>query len=233
LDSLNNVFIKNSREAIWQLQSVGGLSSSSSPINTFDGYYFIIPPTGFNGVQSFYINNALVASFEAGDKRKTSWMKVYTTTVAPITNFYYPYKYKLNNTGTSGTTPPSPASNEYLMVLRLAEQYLIRAEARAQQGNILGAQSDLNIIRARAWLAPTVANNKNSLLTDIAHERQVELFTEWGHRWLDLKRTGAVDVVMSIQTPLKGGVWNSYQQLYPILLNDIVADPNLKQNGGY
>ncbi len=40
--------------------------------------------------------------------------------------------------------------SEYLMILRLAEQYLIRSEARAHQGNITGALTDLNMVRNRA-----------------------------------------------------------------------------------
>ena len=69
----------------------------------------------------------------------------------------------------------------------------------------------------------------------VLHERQVELFMELGHRWLDLKRSGSIDAVMNIVTPLKGNgaAWQSYQQLYPIPLNDIQKDPNLTQNTGY
>jgi hypothetical protein len=70
------------------------------------------------------------------------------------------------------------------MVLRLAEQYLIRAEARAHQGNLTGAKDDLDKIRNRAGLEGIPITNTQAMLDAIAHERQVELFTEWGHRWL-------------------------------------------------
>jgi hypothetical protein len=121
------------------------------------------------------------------------------------------------------------------MVLRLGEQYLIRAEARAQQNKISDAQSDLNIIRTRAGLPNTTASDKNSLLSEIFHERKVELFSEWGHRWLDLKRTNAVDAVMSIVTPLKanGQQWQSYQKLYPVEFSEVRKSPNLTQTPGY
>jgi hypothetical protein len=78
-------------------------------------------------------------------------------------------------------------------------------------------------------------SDKTSLLAAILHERQVELFCEWGHRWLDLKRTGNIDVVMNLVTPSKanGAPWQTYQQLYPIPVSDILAAPNLKQNLGY
>ena len=105
------------------------------------------------------------------------------------TNYFFPYKYKL--------TELSPVDTEYNMVLRLAEVYLIRAEARAQQGNITGAQADLDTVRARAGLAATTAGDLPSLLTAILHERQVELVAEWGHRWLDLESvSGMADAVL-------------------------------------
>jgi hypothetical protein len=73
------------------------------------------------------------------------------------------------------------------------------------------------------------------MLSAILHERQVELFTEWGHRWFDLIRTKNATSVMSVVTPLKGGVWNNdgHQLLFPIPLSDLGKDPNLKQNSGY
>jgi hypothetical protein len=69
----------------------------------------------------------------------------------------------------------------------------------------------------------------------LAQERRIELFAEWGNRWLDLKRMGAVDSVMTQVTPLKSGgkPWNSYQQWYPIPSADLQTDPNLTQNTGY
>jgi hypothetical protein len=149
------------------------------------------------------------------------------TTVGGIaTTYYYPYKYKVN-------TPGAPVT-EYEMVLRLGEQYLIRAEAEANNSDTNDAVNDLNVIRKRAGLANYAgATDKSSLLTAILHERQVELFSEWGHRWLDLKRTSVVDVVMPIATPQKGGTWQSSKQLYPLPQADLQDDPNLVQNPGY
>jgi hypothetical protein len=119
------------------------------------------------------------------------------------------------------------------MILRLSEQYLIRAEARTRLNKISEAKADLNTIRTRAGLANTTANDENSLLTSILNERQVELFTEWGHRWLDLKRTNKVDVVMSVITPQKGGTWSSNWAWYPLPLYDIQQNSKLVQNSGY
>jgi hypothetical protein len=38
---------------------------------------------------------------------------------------------------------------------------------------------------------------------------------------------------MGIVTPLKGGVWSSYKQLWPIPQGDLSTDPKLTQNTGY
>jgi hypothetical protein len=68
----------------------------------------------------------------------------------------------------------------------------------------------------------------------IEQERRIELFSEWGHRWLDLKRTNRVDAVMGVVTPIKGGgTWQSYKQLYPIPQGDIDKSYSLTQNPGY
>jgi hypothetical protein len=215
LDTLNGVFLKNSTEAIWQLQPV------QTGYNTYDALYFILtamPGTVQPGTISSYLQNA----FESGDQRFADWVD--SASFNGVT-YYYPYKYKVGTYGAPLT--------EYLMVLRLGEQYLIRAEARAQLQDITDAQSDLNVIRSRAGLPNTTMNTQAGLLAAILHERQIELFSEWGHRWLDLKRTGKVDSVMSAVTPQKGGTWNSDWQLYPIVQTELLLDPNLTQNAGY
>jgi hypothetical protein len=106
-------------------------------------------------------------------------------------------------------------------------------ETRSNFSEEAGA-ADLNVIRTRAGLPNTVATTESGLLSAIVHERQVEFFTEWGHRWCDLKRTGLVDSVMSIVTPLKGGAsWSSNGAIYPIPQTERNSDPNLSQNKGY
>jgi hypothetical protein len=223
LPALNNVFLKNSMEAIWQIQP------TNTNFNTEDGRWFIIPSTGFSSVYLISLNNQLLNSFEAGDHRSanSNWVK---NIILGSTTYYYPYKYKV--TSSPGVTSAG-GMTEYLMVLRLGEQYLIRAEARAKLNNIPGAQSDLNAIRTRAGLLSTTANTESTLLAAILHERQVELFTEWGHRWFDLKRTGNVNIVMSVVAPLKGGTWQTTDQLYPLPQSDLDKAPNLVQNTGY
>ncbi|PWV55546.1 RagB/SusD family nutrient uptake outer membrane protein [Chitinophaga sp. S165] len=230
LPALNDAFLKNSEEAIWQLQP------TTLYFNTQEAITFIIPSTGptdgNDATNPVYISPQLLNSFEAGDERGKNGNWINVTTVGTNT-YYFPYKYKNGTQDLSITNPD--AQTEYLMVLRLGEQYLIRAEARAQQNNITGAQNDLNAIRSRAGLIASLASDKESILSAIYHERQVELFTEWGHRWLDLKRTGTIDAVMATVTPMKanGDPWKSSQQWYPLPLSELQRAPNLVQTPGY
>jgi hypothetical protein len=165
----------------------------------------------------------MVAAFEPDDARLLNWVGSYDTGSEIV---YYPFKYK--------QLDQSTPLEEFSMVLRLAEQYLIRAEARAQLDNLAGAISDIDVIRGRAALPLIQDNNptisKEDLLTAIIHERQVELFTEGGLRWFDLKRTALADNVLS---SIKAG-WNATDKLYPIPQNEFGNNPQLgNQNPGY
>ena len=233
---LDSVFLKNSKEAIWQVQP------TAINYNTQEARTLIIPQAGPNTSNNpVFLSDTLLNSFEPGDLRAKlgNWVDttIYKINSTLSDTVAYSNKYKINLSNSAITTTSGTQNmTEYFMVLRLAEQYLIRAEARAKQGsNMSGAQSDLNTIRARAGLSSITAANTGQLITAILHERQVELFMELGQRWLDLKRTGKIDVVMNGITPLKanGASWQSYQQWYPLPLTDMQKSPNLIQNTGY
>jgi hypothetical protein len=211
LTTTANVFLKGSPETIWQLVPV------NPGFNTPIGNQFI--PNSSTVIPTYPLSAALVNAFENNDMRKINWTK---TNIVSAQNYYYPFKYKIKTGG-------APL-NEYYIVFRLAEQYLIRAEARIQQTNISGSQSDLNMIRVRAGLSNTIANDKPSLLSAIARERQVELFTEWGDRFLNLKRTGSADAVLAAA---KGSSWQATDLFWPIPKSQIDANSNLTQNAGY
>jgi hypothetical protein len=155
--------------------------------------------------------------FDVTDARRTDWIGSYTT---PDNEYFFPHKYKVK----LGETLV-----EYAMVIRLAEIYLIRAESRAQLENLNGALVDLNTIRNRAGLANEASSSKIELLDKIGEERKRELFSEWGHRWLDLKRLGTADEVLGER---KEG-WKPTAILLPIPDQEIQNNPNLEQNEGY
>ncbi|GAB2602076.1 RagB/SusD family nutrient uptake outer membrane protein [Spirosoma areae] len=121
--------------------------------------------------------------------------------------------------------------NNNIVLMRLAELYLIRAEARAQQGKLSGAAgavADINVLRTRAKApAAAVAAQADVLLT-IERERVYELAFE-GHRWYDLVRTGRAQAVMSAFSPN----WNSRYELWPIPQSEIQQNTALQQNPGY
>jgi starch-binding outer membrane protein, SusD/RagB family len=215
--NLANVFLTSSRETIWALQSVSTIYANA------DAYYLILTSAP-NGIASqFSLSTNLVNAFESGDNRFTNWVG---TLQGGATTYYYAYKYK------QATVSGSVISENPIM-FRLAEQYLIRAEARAQQNDLSDAQADLNVIRSRAGLPATTASGQSNLLSAIYHERQVELFTEFGHRWFDLKRTGQLDAVMAVVAPQKGGSWSPFKALIPVPQSEILLNRNLTQNPGY
>jgi starch-binding outer membrane protein, SusD/RagB family len=222
-----SVFLMNSTEAIWQLSTP--LPNSE---NTIDGQNFVLfgEPINYGANNSTTISPQLFNSFEAGDQRQTNWIGVDSSGSAPEVYYYFPYKYQSVNI---------TQLSEYTMVLRLAEQYLIRSEAEVQQNDLTDAAIDLNVIRNRAGLAnisDSIAASQSALQAAILHERQVELFTEWGHRWFDLIRTGTANSVMGSPGNVcqyKGGVWNPDWQLYPIPQSEIQNDSRLTQNPGY
>jgi hypothetical protein len=90
--------------------------------------------------------------------------------------------------------------------------------------------ADINIIRKRAGLPGLASTISSQLcLQAIEQERRTELFTEWGHRWIDLKRTNRADVVLSSKT----SGWHPNDKLYPIPFTELETAPNLVQNPGY
>jgi hypothetical protein len=218
---LNDVFLSVSREAIFQLQPAQNKNAMDATM-----YILSLDPTIYGRIVPTALRSGFASLFRSRDSRLTKWigqLTVPATATAPSVTYYYPFKYKK----TAGPT------TEFLMVLRLAEQYLIRAEARAEQNNLSGAKEDLDQIRSRAGLAGVIITTKQTMLDAIAYERQLELFTEWGHRWFDLKRTGTIDAVMAAASIQKGSTWNAYAKLFPIPQTEIQFNPNLVQNPGY
>ena len=159
----------------------------------------------------------MVSAFEPGDSRRLRWLDSVTYLG---TKYYYPAKYR--NTAASVT--------EYYTVLRLAEVFLVRAEARAQQNKLPEAVADINTVRVRAGLAPLLTTiGLPQVTAAIEAERRFELFAEWGHRWFDLKRWNRASAVLS---PLKSG-WTEPDGLYPIPQDEIINNSFLTQNPGY
>ncbi len=229
LASPRQTFVIGSPEVIWGIEPDAGFYY---PYVEADVLAYYVPQGNVpaNAAVEVSLSDSLVNAFEPGDLRYTDWVGVDSVAsggTGPATYYYYAYKYQGNGSYT--------APQEYVTMFRLGELYLIRAEARAQQGNLGGAASDLNTVRARATLPPTTAATQTDMLSAIARERRVELFCENGNRFFDLRRTEMLTPLMEVIAPQKGGAWNTngFQQWWPIPLTDIQNGPNLTQTPGF
>ncbi|MGX5816766.1 RagB/SusD family nutrient uptake outer membrane protein [Chitinophaga lutea] len=227
LEAVPVVFKRTSREVIWQLE----LPLATTLYNTYEANNFIMtyPPIPVSPFRSSTLSPLLTRSFDTTDLRGKQWIGSFTNvSVTPNVRYLFPAKYK------SRTSAPV---DEYTTPFRLAEMYLTRAEARAQQDNLSGAISDLDRIRQRAGILPIAGSmpgiGKAALLDSIMIERKRELFTEWGLRWFDIRRSPNFSRIMQAVLAQKGITWDARRQLWPIPQNDIVNNNQLVQNESY
>ncbi len=125
-----------------------------------------------------------------------------------------------------GTLYHRSPNDDNVILFRLAEQYLIRAEARAKKQNpdLVGAIGDVNVIRSRSHVPALSVNLSQAEVEQaIEDENRVEFALE-SHRWFDLVRTSRAVSVLGIK---------KYQTVFPIPYNDILADKDLVQNEDY
>ncbi|SHF39301.1 RagB/SusD family nutrient uptake outer membrane protein [Chryseobacterium sp. OV279] len=207
-NDITKVFTKSGTHILWQLKP----KNPGDAVKEASIYYF----TGA-APSSFALSQDLVNAFSANDTRKQSWM-------APVTvngNTWYraeKYKNRSNNT------------TEYSVVFRLEEVYLLLAEALAQQDKLTEALPYLNKTRQRAGLvAITNPVSKETLLTEILLENRREFFTEFGHRFFDLKRLSRLQTLV----PVKPN-WKDFHRVFPIPQKELLLNTNLNpQNEGY
>ena len=146
-----------------------------------------------------------------------------------VENFRYSYKAYH-----SRRQEPNCGNNDFLpkniRVMRYAEVLLIHAEAAAQLGNAAAAQTDLNLVRDRAGLAP-----KPVTVTNIWQERRVELALEHD-RFFDLVRQESVTPgrIVPIFTAQGKTFVKGKNELFPIPQPQIdLSGGLLTQNPGY
>lgn len=206
----SDVFLKDATSTLWQFKV--GLEG----LPTLEASTYILvsaPPT------LVALGTTLANTFEESDTRRDTWTGM-VNNGEKTWRYAFKYKQRTNNA----------LSTEYSIVLRLAEQYLIRAEARAYLGNLSGALEDLNKVRQRAGLPAYQTTSQNELLEAILRERRFEFFTEHGMRWFDLKRTKSASETLS---RIKAG-WRDTDILFPIPEAEILANPHIgPQNEGY
>jgi hypothetical protein len=110
--------------------------------------------------------------------------------------------------------------------IRLAELYLIRAEARIKKASpdVGGALADLNEVRRRAGVPDVESGDRDEIIQAIEDENSLEFAFE-SHRWFDLVRTKRAGDVL--------GITDANYWLFPLPASDILSDPDVEQNPGY
>jgi len=140
-------------------------------------------------------------------------------------NVYYPTKY--NKAG----------NIDNIHVIRIAEMYLNRAEAKASSGvDLEGALADLNLVRQRAGAMRYSTTDGATLLGYIWEEQQLEFAFE-GHSFFDLVRTGQAQETITniprLNSPNTISFVELERALFPIPLFEMNANPNMVQNSAY
>lgn len=171
---------------------------------------------------------------QANDVRFSSYLINEPLLVGTSRQAHLIYKYW-------GTGLATASENvNHVKVYRTGEMYLIRAEARAEQNKITGAnsaESDLNALRAARinGYVNEVFATKDAVITAIMNERFKELPYE-GHRFWDLKRRGLPVQRLAIDAPSATGATlpaNDYRFVLPIPQAEILVNPVIQQNPGY
>lgn len=148
-------------------------------------------------------------------------------TSGPLRNGKFPFREYFSD-------PSQPIGNTF-HVLRMAEIYLIYAEAKARQANGVDAEAvdRVNKIRKRAGsaLLPIKPASKQELLIAIYREKMMELTGEYGEHWFDIVRYDRLGNQPAIT--VKQGIDNVNKLIMPIPLKARAGNSLLLQNPGY
>lgn len=164
------------------------------------------------------------ASMEAGDLRREYIYDVTATEPGAI------WKYLGKGVSDEDKGP----SKQNIVLVRLADIILLKAEALNKKGQSAEALKLMEPIRKRAGLTPTLltaaqaATMYGSVEDAILHERSMELCYE-GHRWFDLVRTGKA---ISTMKPING-LSDEANLVWPIHIKSLNGNANLVQNSFY
>ena len=137
-----------------------------------------------------------------------------------------------NNQGKYPNDPTSGSEGNTLYHLRLAEIYLVHAEAIARSGeDPTIALGSLNTIRDRAGVTPKQFSDVPTLLEDIRQEKLLELFFENGEPLFDLVR---YDILGNLNAAdIKPTLNDKTKFILPIPADVLIGNSNLVQNPGY
>lgn len=192
---------------------------------------------GWGGLR---VTKSFVGLFPAdgSDKRGRFWTDGQTLDINDLSNFKQGYgfiKYKnLTSTGAAGSDKSGNFVDTDIPLYRLADVYLMYAEATVRGGNGSMAQAlqYVNALRNRAGATPVVSMDLDFILGERGREMSWEMT-----RRTDLirfsKYTGSSYLWQWKGGSKEGASVPEYRNLFPIPANDIIANPNLIQNPGY
>jgi hypothetical protein len=159
--------------------------------------------------------------------------------------------HKHGGVATGSNTAATSAGNAFhndFKIMRISEMYLIKAECRANAGDLAGAATAVDAIRDARFgsnqVAPTYAN-ATAAWKGILDERRLELAFE-GFRFIDIKRIGSLAGITGLDRHprdydglnIPGGnpanlPLNSFKFALPIPQSEINANGAIQQNPGY
>ncbi|WP_294302746.1 RagB/SusD family nutrient uptake outer membrane protein [uncultured Chryseobacterium sp.] len=216
-----DVASKNNSEIIFDVQFAAGVNGNSEGSPAFQ----LFSPSGtVAGAKGHNLPTKEIYNlYTADDKRKSAYIG--------LTSNGIPYTKKIVKTS---NVIADGGSN--IVVLRLADVYLMMAECYAQANDFTNANLYLNKIKTRAGIANVNFTSQQTLFAEIDKERRLELIGE-GHRWFDLVRTGKAVQVMTQHFAVTPGystaTIDQHNLLMPVPQGQINTDPAIKQNPGY
>lgn len=228
---------ENGPESIFEIQFFESTSETSAWRNGGNFSTVFIMPRNIWGWGLLQPTQDLYDAYETGDPRREATIIVRGEIIEgeeqagtdDVTGLYSRKDFlKPSERPTTGATN-SPLNE---IVIRLADVYLMHAEAAYHLGDENTVRTNINMIRERARagdasILPDVTSSGTQLLQDLYHERRVELGLEH-HRYWDVVRTGRGDALLHPNfTPGK-------HELFPIPQSEIDATEGLlTQNPGY
>lgn len=201
-------FKKDGSHILWQLKPLkAGLPTQEANLYGFS----TAAPINYD------LSIGLVSLFSSIDQRRQHWI---SEVIIQQTAFYRNDKYRniINN------------MDEYSIVFRLEEAFLLMAEIKAQQNQHSTSLLYLNAIRQKAGLNPINAvTTQDHLIQEILHEYRREFFAERAIRFLTLKRMNQLPILSVSKSN-----WQDYHSKWPIPSSEISLNPKLSpQNYGY
>ncbi len=221
------------------------LNNGTNPVRQSQIHYFYAPngSSDYNkgGAGGIYVYSAFYNSFIDGDKRKDLLATSYTNSagaVIPRANIdtrlatkdlVLMGKYKDPN-----SVGAYASNNIYL--LRLADAYLIAAEAEAHaNGASANAYSYIDTVRSRAGIPGLTAGlSQDAFVDSVLQERSWEFYGE-GDRWYDLTRTGRFLTVIpaAVNADYPSRTPADRNRYFPIPQVEVNANPRLTQNDAW